>query len=340
LAYNDRLVRATPGGAALIPEEVSREIIEGAVAESAALQYLRRVRMRRAQQRMPVLTQMPNAYWITGADLNARDIGMKQTSGMQWDNVYLNAEEIAVVVPAPKSLLADMEYDFWNEVRPRISESIGIALDEAIFFGLNKPATWPTAIVPAAVAAGNVRVAATGAPDYLEDVNQALGMVEADGYSPNGMWARIQARAWLRGLRAGDGVNAAATPLFYPDAAPSGTMPGGTIYGVRIMFAEALLSGFATGAANYSLIAGDFRQAILGVREDISMEMFDTGVITDAATPPVIQYNLLQQDMVALRVTARFAFAVPNPLNRLNPTAATRYPFSVIQQAATTGGEA
>ena len=339
MAYNDRLVRATPGSAPLIPEEVSREIIEGSIEKSAALTYLRRVRMRRAQTRMPVLSQFPTAFWLTGADLNARDVGMKQTTAMQWDNVYLNAEEIAVIVPAPKSLLSDLDYDFWTEVKPRISEAIGIALDEAVFFGTNKPATWPTAIVPAAVAAGNQVVAATGAPDFLQDLNNALGMVEADGYDPNGIWARVQVRAWLRGLRAGDGTTAAATPLFYPDAAPSGTMPGGTVYGVRIMFSKAGLSGFATGAANYSLVTGDFEQGILGVRDDISMDVFDTGVITDAGSPPVIQYNLLQQDMVALRVTARFAFAVPNPVNRQSPTAGTRYPFAVIKQAASTGGE-
>ena len=339
MAYNDRLTRATPGGSPLIPEEVSREIIEAAIQKSAALTYLKSTRMRRAQQRMPVLSQFPTAFWLTGADLNARDVGMKQTTQMQWDNVYLNAEEIAVVVPAPKSLLEDLDYDFWTEVKPRVSEAIGIALDEAVFFGTNKPATWPAAIVPAAVSAGNQVIAATGAPDFLQDLNNALGMVEADGYDPDGIWARVQVRAWLRGLRAGDGTTAAAIPLFYPDAAPSGTMPGGTVYGIRIMFSSAGLSGFATGAANYSLVVGDFSQAILGIRDDISMDVFDTGVITDNGTPPVIQFNLMQQDMVALRVTARFAFAVPNPVNRQAPTAGTRYPFAVIKQQASVGGE-
>jgi HK97 family phage major capsid protein len=339
MAYNDRLTRVTPGGSPLIPEEVSKEIIEGAIVESAALTYLRRTTMRRAQQRMPVLSQFPTAFWLTGADLNARDVAMKQTTSTQWDNVYLNAEEIAVIVPAPKSLIADLDYDFWAEVKPRISEAIGIALDEAVFFGTNKPATWPVAIVPGAVAASNQVTAATGTPDWLGDLNTALGMVEADGYSPNGIWARIQVRAWLRGLRAGDGTTAAAIPLFYPDAAPSGTMPEGTIYGVKTMYSSAGLSGFATGAANFSAVVGDFKQAILGVREDITMDVFDTGVITDNGSPPIIQYNLMQQDMVALRVTARFAFAVPNPLNRQQPTAGSRYPFAVVKQAAA-GGEA
>jgi HK97 family phage major capsid protein len=336
--YNSNLTRATPGGGPLIPEEVAREIVEASVEKSAALTYLRKTRMRRAQTRIPVLSQFPTAYWLTGATLNDRDIGLKQTTSQQWDNVYLNAEEIAVIVPIPKSLIADLDYDFWSEIKPRVSEAIGIAVDEAVFFGTNKPATWPTAIIPAAVAAGNVVVAGVaGDIDYLGSINKAMGMVEADGYDNTGMWGRVQVRAWLRGLRAGNGTTAAATPLFYPDVAPSGTMPGGTIYGTRIMFSKAGLSGFASGAAFYSLVTGDWDQAIMATREDIDVEMFDTGVIQDGAG--VIVFNLLQQDMVAMRVTARFALAVPNPVNRQNTTAGTRYPFAVVQQKASTGGE-
>jgi hypothetical protein len=67
------------------------------------------------------------------------------------------------------------------------------------------------------------------------------------------------------------------------------------------------------------------------------MEMFDTGVLQDNLGN--IVFNLLQQDMVALRAVARFAFAVPNPINRMQQTGASRYPFGVIQQKVTTGGE-
>jgi HK97 family phage major capsid protein len=289
------------------------------------------VRMKRAQQRIPVLSQLPIAYWITGATLNDRDIGLKQTTSLAWENVYLNAEEIAVIVPVSKNLLSDLDYDFWTQVRPKVTEAFGVALDEAIFFGVNAPTTFPSGIAVAAEAAGNHVIAGTGI-DYLADVNAAMALVEADGFDVTGFWARRQVRGVLRGLRTTtNGL------MYYPDQAPTGSANLGSLYGEPIVFSNAGLSGFATGDQKYSMIMGQWDQSMLAIREDIDMEMFDTGVIQDGTG--AIVFNLLQQDMVALRVTARFAWAVPNPINRMQQTKANRYPFGVIEQVGTTGGE-
>lgn len=334
MPYNSIATRATPGSGPLIPEDVQREIVQSVEQKSAALQLMPHVRMKRAQQRIPVMSQLPTAYWITGASLDARDIGMKQTTTLAWDNVYLNAEEMAVIVPISKNLLADMDYDFWSQVKPKVTEAFGVALDEAIFFGVNAPTTFPPSIVSGANSAGNLVVAGTSTVDYLDDVNNGMAAVEADGYDVTGFWARRQVKAKLRGLR-----DSQKGLLFLPDTPPSASVNTGALYGEKIVFSNAGLSGFATGAANYSMIGGEWDQSMLAIRDDIDMEMFDTGVITDNGSPPVIQYNLLQQDMVALRVTARFAWAIPNPVNRQQPTKASRFPFFVIQQKATTGGE-
>jgi hypothetical protein len=62
---------------------------------------------------------------------------------------------------------------------------------------------------------------------------------------------------------------------------------------------------------NYELIAGDRSMAILGVRSDISFKIFTEGVISDDSGNVVL--NLMQQDAVAMRVVARFGFAVAAP---------------------------
>jgi len=330
--YNSIAVRATPGTGPLIPEDVQRSIVQSVEEKSAAMRLMPHVKMKRAQQRIPVMSQLPLAYWITGASLDARDIGIKQTTSVAWDNVYLNAEEIAVIVPVSKNLLSDMDYDFWAQVRPKVTEAFGIALDEAIFFGVNAPTTFPSSIVAGALAAGNEVVAGTSVVDYLDDVNNAMALVEADGFNVSGFWARTQVKAKLRGLR-----DTTKGLLYYPDTAPTGSANTGTLYGEPVIFSKAGLSGFVTGASNYSMILGDWEESMLAIREDIDMEMFDTGVITDAAN--AIIYNLLQQDMVALRVTARFAWAVPNPINRQQSVKANRYPFATIKQKVSTGGE-
>ena len=45
-----------------------------------------------------------------------------------------------------------------------------------------------------------------------------------------------------------------------------------------------------------------------------------------------ILYNLAQEDMVALRVTFRMGYAIPNPVNALDGTE-TRYPFAALVPA-------
>src|SRR5688572_2814373 len=109
---------STPGTHPLIPEDVQREIIKGATNKSAALQMFKKRNMGTAQQRMPVLSTKPTAYWVTG------DTGLKQTTSISWENLFLNAEEIAVNVPIPINVLEDTSYKLWDEVKPEIEEAI------------------------------------------------------------------------------------------------------------------------------------------------------------------------------------------------------------------------
>ena len=76
------------------------------------------------------------------------------------------------------------------------------------------------------------------------------------------------------------------------------------------------------------MLAGDFKQLVYAIRQDITYKVLDQAVIQDAGGNTI--YNLAQQDMVALRAVMRLGFALPNPINRLQGTAANRSPFAVL----------
>lgn len=295
-----------------IPESVTNEVIQQLPESSAVLNLFPIIRMSDRTQSMPVLTALPVAYFVNG------DTGLKQTTQMAWDGKQLRVEEIAAIVPIPDAVIDDSNFDVWGEVRPRLVEAIGNALDAAVIFGVDKPVTWPAAIVPAAVAAGNTvtrGTATTAAGGIGEDVNQLMGEVEADGFDVNGFVTHRGYRARFRGAR-----DTSGQPLVDVNA--------DTLYGEPIRYAMRGLWPTGSGAAE--MVAGDWSQGIIGIRQDITYTVTSTGVIQDG--DGAIVYNLFQQDMTALRVVFRVAYQVANPMTAENPAEdGSRFPFAVMQ---------
>jgi HK97 family phage major capsid protein len=297
--------------APLIPEDVSREIISNLSDSSAALRLFRSVTMSTNQQRMPVLAALPTAFFVTG------DTGVKQTTEAAWANKFLFAEEIAAILPIPEAVLDDSGYDIWGEVQPLMVDAIGRVLDAAIFFGTNKPASWPSDMATAAIAAGNTfnrGTSSAAAGGIAEDINQLMGLVEADGYAINGFTSRTTYKSRLRSARDTTGQKLL-------------DVSNNSIEGEPIVYAMPGL--WPTGSGSAELFAGDWTQGIIATRQDITWKVLDQAVITDAGG--VIQYNLPQQDMVAMRVVARFAWQVPNPINYEQQTESSRFPFAVLR---------
>jgi hypothetical protein len=98
------------------------------------------------------------------------------------------------------------------------------------------------------------------------------------------------------------------------------------------LFEEENAGTYGRAANSVKLIAGDWSQGIIGIRQDLTWKMLTEASIFDGDGNLV--WNLPQQDMVAMRVVARYAFQVPNPLTRMNLVEANRYPFAVLQDTA------
>lgn len=301
----------------LIPEPVTREIIQGVTEGSAVLQMGRRLpNMTSKTQTMNVLDMLPTAYFVNG------DTGMKQTTKMKWDKKKIYAEEIAVIVPIPEAVLDDADYDIWGEVRPRLVEAFGKVIDGAILFGTNKPTSWRDSVLETCTKAGSVVAATPYIYDDLLAEGGVIAKVEESGYLVNGIMSAIQMRAKLRGLKDLNG-----NPIFKTD------MQGATPYaldGSPMYFPR----NGAFDTAKALMFAGDWSELVYSIRQDITFKVFDQGVVQDPSDNSIV-YNLMQNDMVALRAVMRLGWEIPNPKTAYNDTLSKYCPFAVYAPAGT-----
>lgn len=307
------------GAASLIPEENAREIIQGVVTQSAVLQRGRKLpNMSSKTYKMPVLDMLPIAYFVNG------DTGAKKTTKQAWDKKFITAEEIAVIVPIPEAVLDDSDYDIWGEVKPRVIEAFGKVIDGAVLFDLDKPSTWRDGVVTTATKAGSVVTLVTG--DDLYDKIMAeegiIAKIEESGYFVNGHMADISMRAKLRGLK-----DTTGNPIFKSD------MQNGTTYSLDGSPMNFPNNG-AFDKSKALMISGDFSQLVYAIRQDITFKLFTEGVVQN--TDGSIAYNLMQNDMVALRAVMRLGWEIPNPINSMKTDKTKRCPFAILKAGTPT----
>lgn len=307
---------------ALIPTQVANEIISGVTETASVLQLMRRLpNMTAKQYKLPVLSALPMAYFVDG------DTGQKQTTKAEWENITLTAEEIACIVPIPEAVLADASYDIFAQIKPLIVSAFNDVIQKAILSGTNIPMSWGEAIIPSAIAAGNVVTLGTN-EDVAGDIigiDGVMAQVENDGFNVNGFFADNTMKPMLRNLRNKDN-----TPIYVNSVA---TGSPSTLLGIPVNYNNSGLFDKSKAL----MLAGDFTKAVYSIREDITYKVLSEAIIQNP--DGTIAYNLAQQDMVALRCVMRLGVAVANPLTKANSDSKTRYPFAILAptNAATVG---
>jgi hypothetical protein len=206
-------------------------------------------------------------------------------------------------------------------------------VDQAVFMGTNLPATWITdtagtsrGLVPGAAAASHTVTGGTGT-DLYDDIfgeDGVLALVEADGFEPTGMVGAIATKGLLRQVRSQRTATGAGEAMFQQNA--DGTM---TVGGYRAIFPK----NGSIASATASLISGDFSQLVYAIRQDVNVKLLTEATITDG--DGVVQFNLAQQDMVALRFTFRLGFQISNYVTQAQATEANRYPFATLLPSST-----
>ena len=285
----------------LIETQVANEIFEGVVKDSKALSMFRRLpNMTSDKTKLRILDSLPMAYFVDEQTNNGR----KQITKMAWDKKFINAEELAVIVPIKENVLNDTSIDIWAEVRPRLVEALAKKIDNAMFFGVDKPTGWRAGLVPSVITAG-ATVTETG--KLYSDINDTMVKVEESGYDVTGLLGGVALKGKFRMMTDTTGQ-------------PLNTTEIGSLQ-------RNFMDNGVWDKTKATLIAGDFTQAVYAIRQDITYKLLDQAVIQD--TDGSIMYNLAQEDMVALRVVMRLGWEIPNPVNALNETE-TRFPFAAL----------
>lgn len=291
---------------ALIETQVASEIFEGVVKESKALSMFKRLpNMTSDKTKIRVLDTLPVAYFVDETKNNGR----KNLTKMAWESKYINAAELAVIVPIKENVLNDASIDIWAEVKPRIVEAFGRKIDNAIFNGVDKPTDWREGLIPSIVAAGK-EVTETG--ELYSDINNVMTEVEESGYNVTGLVGGVGLKGKFRMMTDKNGQPLNATEI-------------GSLN-------RAYLDNGAWNKTLSTLIAGDFNQAVYSIRQDVTYKVLDQAVIQDPSSGEIL-YNLAQDDMVALRVVMRLGWEIPNPVNALDETE-TRFPFASLKPSA------
>lgn len=324
MAYGDR-IDTTNDAAALIPEEYSAQIIKDVVETGWIFRYARRLpNIPVNQERMPVVSSLISAGFI---DSSGGEAGLIPSSQMTWQNKYVTAAKLGVIVPITSEVLDDSAFPIWEEVQEGIVDAINVAVTKAVLYGTGAPTAWTTdighsdGIVGFATSASQTASLASFSDAYEAvwgesgdgNADGVVGLLEADGFYPTAYVGHPTFRTTLRNTRDAD-----RNPIF-----PMGSSMN-DLLGTPAEFP----TDDSIVKESSLLIAGDWTKLVYAFRTDMRMTMHRDGVIQDESGN--ITHNLTQQDMQAMRVIVRVGFAMPNPVNRMQSTEASRSPFAVL----------
>lgn len=304
----------------LLPIEWTSEVIKEMAHASAALGLSRRRTMSTRQVRMPATSALAGAYWVGSSSNDFTDL--KQSTKAEWAGVNLYVEELAALVAVPHAHEQDNAFPVWDETRPQLVEAMAKKLDQAVFFGVDKPSTWPDDLMTSITSAGQTTASGT-TDDVASDIALSAQNLKQRGYTTTGFATEPGFQWGLTGLRSTDGV-----PIYQQNLA--GPITTG-LYGFPML--EVMTGGWDADEA--TVIHGDWSKSIVGIRQDITFTRHDSGVISDEYGAVV--HNAMQQDSSVWRAVFRVAWARANTATRQdpNPNRATgKFPFAAVTPAS------
>jgi HK97 family phage major capsid protein len=292
--------------ATLIQEAYADTLLNSATEASTVLGAFPTVNMGTKLSHLPVLATLPEAGWVSES-ATASD-GVKPTSQVTWADRTLVAEEIAVIIPVHENVIDDATVAVLSEIASLGGQAIGKKLDQAVLFGVDKPASWVSLdLLSAAVAASQTVNSVAGdanESDIVGAVNQVSELIALAGYAPDTLISSLALRYKVANLRDANGQ------LVFRDESFSG---------YRTFFNR----NGAWDAESATSFVVDSSRVRIGIRQDIQVKFLDQATVAGI--------NLAERDMVALRLKARYAYVLGNGAT---PAGAAKTPVGVVAPPA------
>lgn len=226
----------------------------------------------------------PSAYWV-GEGKRIK------TAVASFLNVKMEAHKIGVIIPTTKEKLNDTVINIFEEMKKPTADAIYQKIDMAGMFGIDSPFKFN--LFDNAVKNGMFIVDGTNASLDL-DVSDTMALVEEEGFEVNGFIGHTGIKNRLRKLRDGDGNQ------LYVSGVDTNEL-----YNQPITFAKGKASFDREKA---QLFAGDWSKSLIGIYQGLEYETLREATLQDTLWTDGKPLSLAEQDMIALKVTARIAF--------------------------------
>lgn len=282
MSINIPMTEGTPAaGGYLVPDEYAGLLIDGVLAESAALSLAGNVATTSAKTtNWSVLTDTPTAAFVGEGQA-------KPVSGAGFDTFQINQKKLAVIVPMSTELLEDAQTDPRVLIDAPVRRAFAQTID-AHLLGWD-PTGSISSNFDSSLADTNQYVELDATGDTLRSATSAaMAKIEANGYTPNAVIWASDAKAALRNAHKA----VETTDLVYAGLDP--------FYGLTSAYSSNLshVGSSDVGVCGY---VGDFNHLIVRIRSDISVSVSDQATLTIDSTP----VNLWENNLVAVRYEMR-----------------------------------
>lgn len=272
-------------GKYVVPAPVAAEMLRNIEINSVCIPFLRK---------WPMTSKTLDINMVGDeieASVVSTEAGAKSVSKGTFERLTLTTKEIAVIVPLTDEWSENASLATDQFLRDECEKAIAKKLDR-IYMGYEDTGTFTENISGDTPAAHTIAFG-TGT-DLMEDISNALGCIEDDGFQDNiAFAAHTTLKARLRNLRDLNG-----RPIFEPGNAKEPA----TLYGYPIRFSRNML---ITGSpAARELIVADWMYGFEGLRGGIRYDITDKATITIAGAP----VNLWEHNMHAIKLWVRRAF--------------------------------